>query len=1292
MRKNLLNLCMTALLSVVSTAAWALSEVGGVYQIGTADDLKAFAELVNGSNPYANAVLTADIDKGTDNTRIGRDGQDFQGVFDGAGHTITYDMTFDENGAALFRNVGVHAVIKDLKVQGTITTSAQFAGGIAGWSSGRINGCYVDVNIISSKSGDATDGGMIGIAYRGTVIENCLVKVDIDGEATQNCGGVVGWANDKINIANCLIVSDGSTLDVSNGNSANVARNGGNLNVVNLETYNSNPYANRPAGANYNNYATQQWGNNNATTVVPLADLADGKICYQLNNDQSKINWVQTIGVDPFPVPAAFGEGRVYCSVGTGCDGKAQSDDVEYTNTPTAAADPHQFDKYGICTACGCFNFDGFEYDMTDASVLLKTANDIYLAEGWNRIGDGFKLNMKMTDDIEVPAGGYIFNTSNWVDGNFDGQGHTLTINITEGEHAAFIPEMTGNFENVIMHGSITTSGTRAGSISANGRMALIRNVYSDIDITSSVAGDNTSGGFCGWMGDKEKRVENCIYAGTFTLPGKEGGARCARVGGFSGWAATKTYFTNCAVLGKFIGAGNQTLDNDTENSGNISRNYGNVVSENVYVLNPIVGNSVADSDKYTFYGEVTTTSTTTEEGETQTVTVYTPNTEGVANGELAFLLNSKESGLDRFYQLIGTDPHPMPVAKEGALVYCVAAQYRCDGTPLGEDVTYTNLEASANIPDHTNVDGWCTVCGTLQEDYMTPVDGWYEISNATQFAWWSNYATKYPTVKGRLTADINMDGKMTRFKPIGTQASLFVGEFDGQGHVLKNFVVTGGDYTGLFGVIGGGAVIKNFVLDSSCSITGNAFCGIVGGTNGGGDVYLSNLGNEGPVTGGAQNASGILGVDMGGSATLHITNCYVMGAVKGARESATICSWSNASSVVKNCWSSATLEGKYGDEDSFTRGSAACVNCYEIEGVGTQNNKTGANRTNLFAETELANGALCAKLNTVAFRQNVGEDQHPVFDQNHAIMKEITEVGYATMYIPEAVKIPTGVSVFTGEFEETWLKLNAVEGTVPASEPVVLKGNAGYYGFQPAATATASVNIVFGNLDLENAYDLTTATLTVDNIDLSFDKADGQNPPAFYTTGGGTARVYKGNTMSIYAGGATITKIVFTYSSDVVPAFSTGNYNATTNTWEGEATTLTLINAYTTNTQIRIKSMAVYYSVAGGDVANIKGNVLKGTAEEIDATGKYILAQPQEEPVGFYLANGGKIAAGKAYLEVPEGTEIKAFFFTGDDATGIANVEKTVENGAIYNLAGQRISKMQKGINIVNGKKIAIK
>ena len=114
---------------------------------------------------------------------------------------------------------------------------------------------------------------------------------------------------------------------------------------------------------------------------------------------------------------------------------------------------------------------------------------------------------------------------------------------------------------------------------------------------------------------------------------------------------------------------------------------------------------------------------------------------------------------------------------------------------------------------------------------------------------------------------------------------------------------------------------------------------------------------------------------------------------------------------------------------------------------------------------------------------------------------------------------------------------------------------------------------------------------------------------------------------------------------------------------------------------------MVVYYSAAaGGADENIEGNVLKGAAEDIEAAGKYVLAQVDEK-VGFYKATTGTIQAGKAYLE--GAVDIKGFIFAEDDATGIANVEKTIENSAIYNLAGQRINKVQKGINIINGKKV---
>ena len=106
-------------------------------------------------------------------------------------------------------------------------------------------------------------------------------------------------------------------------------------------------------------------------------------------------------------------------------------------------------------------------------------------------------------------------------------------------------------------------------------------------------------------------------------------------------------------------------------------------------------------------------------------------------------------------------------------------------------------------------------------------------------------------------------------------------------------------------------------------------------------------------------------------------------------------------------------------------------------------------------------------------------------------------------------------------------------------------------------------------------------------------------------------------------------------------------------------------------------------------------GNALSGSDGTVTGgANKFALAQPKGQEVGFYpVDNGVTIPAGKAYLV--DGSSVKGFTFVfDDDATAI---EETLSNSPlkgenIYNVAGQRIQKMQKGINIVNGKKIAVK
>ena len=75
-----------------------------------------------------------------------------------------------------------------------------------------------------------------------------------------------------------------------------------------------------------------------------------------------------------------------------------------------------------------------------------------------------------------------------------------------------------------------------------------------------------------------------------------------------------------------------------------------------------------------------------------------------------------------------------------------------------------------------------------------------------------------------------------------------------------------------------------------------------------------------------------------------------------------------------------------------------------------------------------------------------------------------------------------------------------------------------------------------------------------------------------------------------------------------------------------------------------------------------------------------------------LYKSSGETTIKGtRAYIDAKNDADVK-LFIDGIE-TGISEINGTaVENGAIYNLAGQRVSNAQKGIYIVNGKKVIIK
>ena len=146
--------------------------------------------------------------------------------------------------------------------------------------------------------------------------------------------------------------------------------------------------------------------------------------------------------------------------------------------------------------------------------------------------------------------------------------------------------------------------------------------------------------------------------------------------------------------------------------------------------------------------------------------------------------------------------------------------------------------------------------------------------------------------------------------------------------------------------------------------------------------------------------------------------------------------------------------------------------------------------------------------------------------------------------------------------------------------------------------------------------------------------------------------------------------------------------------TIDGTHLTFTPITQVPANTGLLLKAeggATVDVPVIASAPALTITNCLTGTNEAITLDEDDYILNVVNGKAGFYRATTQftALAAHRAYISAEAGQGVKSFIFDDDDATAIGTVESFTEEGAIYNVAGQRLQKMQKGINIVNGKKI---
>ena len=229
-------------------ADYLTPNANGFYEIGTAKDLTWFEQKVNYGELTANAILTADIDFADlmpesaeditpeiDWTPIGDWGgtrgtgnAGYQGHFDGQGHTIkNLNATSKQNWFGLFGVISSNCIIENFDIYGTYNIRFQYAGGVAAYSrdiNPTIRNVHSFVNINNTSAG-GRQGGILGCAQVDnanwkTTIENCTYSGTLDGNDAGgggNYGGMLGYANSNANnivdIVNCLF--DGEVLNLN---------------------------------------------------------------------------------------------------------------------------------------------------------------------------------------------------------------------------------------------------------------------------------------------------------------------------------------------------------------------------------------------------------------------------------------------------------------------------------------------------------------------------------------------------------------------------------------------------------------------------------------------------------------------------------------------------------------------------------------------------------------------------------------------------------------------------------------------------------------------------------------------------------------------------------------------------------------------------------------------------------------------------------------------------------------------------------------------------------------------
>jgi hypothetical protein len=1119
---------------------------------------------------------------------------------------------------------------------------------------GTFDGNGISVNYLKINSSGATYQGLFGYIGAGGIVKNTTVRHSTIAAASQ-VGAIAGYNGGTM--TNCVVIN--STITGSSYAGTIVGQNAGSMTTCYAITSGSTKAVGVEGSATGEDTEGGQclWtitgtniqasvGTPTGTTLNNIEFYNDGihfnNTHYYKSGTQTTVNYAQ----DGYTAIFSISSG----------DGASISGNVVTVGTSDVVVSAES-----VVAAWSGTGESGSPYLISNSDQFALLANRVN--GGTNYSGKYFKL----TDDISTST--MVGTSAKKFSGTFDGDGHTLTFNQTSDEQciAPFRFINGATIQNLKVAGTVTSTNKYAGGVVAHatGSNTITNCVNSTIiNATSAPEGNGSHGGILAQLDGENSSVaiSGCSFNGE--MQGTN----------IDNW---------CGIIGDF-GSNSVTISDCFFNPQQVnvkSTNYNYTICRSGATVNNCFYNAEA-AEMYEKQGKQVYSIVPD-----QNITVQLLNLETIYNVSGIATNSSSPKGLklnDAFYAASGDLLDFVLGVAEG---YTASAFY-FNGAKLNDVIEFMG-HYSRTMPAE-NVTITADLVATEQIDANSWLHANYRaasfsamgtnsitIMSAAELALLAynvNYGGQtYNGYTITLGDNINLAGHT--WEPIGyglSGTSRFHGTFDGDGKVISNMEVRGDSYVGLFSTVLSGATVKN-VFISNAAVYGCMAVGTVAGqcqgtiqnchvSNSAIELVASNAGGElRPVALGGIAGMCDYGIIKG--CTILETSIYpqpegssMVGGIAGEATRGFLKDNLSAADIAKKA-----SDSNFGAIIGIAQ-EGSLSNNYYVDGLGIYNtpNSTLYGINGLDYPGDAVRAYLYPAqpdgFDAVATDYGYGMEAYSAglhFNMNwyspnkpNTMNITLSNDGINSSLLSDYKGIEEGTITLGGRTfykDGSWNTICLPFGISDVNaSPLRAEGE------------TVELYQLVASGDSDTGFDEDSGTLTL-NFESLYDEDSNETPLA--------------------AGQPYLIRWINATGTLVEPVFENVSIEKTAPAVEG--------NTFGNNDEITF-------------IGTFNGMSFNATDRSILflGSGNTLYYPEANASIGacraYFLLNG--ISAG----EPEESNPIKSFVLNFDDETGIFDVRGKMEDGrgdgVIYNIAGQRLNKPQRGINIVNGRKIVIK